>query len=111
MYTTNQLGAAIRIAINKKLDQGVTLDEIAGHFGVAKPSLYDWMKKGSIDKGKLPKLWGYFSDVVGMTHWGLSPSDFECFGLVLKPIAAEPKSTAFVTPRQRKISALLSACE
>ncbi len=39
---------------------------------VQPPSIYDWIKKGSISKDKLPELWRFFSDVVGPEHWGLN---------------------------------------
>lgn len=35
------------------------------------PSIHDWIKKRSIANDKLPKLWRYFSDVVGPDQWGL----------------------------------------
>lgn len=73
MLTGKELGAAIKAAIDKKLALGLAKSkaEIARHFGVKPPSIHDWMKKGSIDKSKLPELWAYFSDVVGAEHWGL----------------------------------------
>ena len=73
MLTGKELGAAIKAAIDKKLALGLAKSkaEIARHFGVRPPSIHDWMKKGSIDKSKLPELWSYFSDVVGAEHWGL----------------------------------------
>lgn len=73
MLTGKELGAAIKVAIDKKLALGLAKSkaEIARHFGVKPPSIHDWMKKGSIDKSKLPELWAYFSDVVSAEHWGL----------------------------------------
>lgn len=73
MLTGKELGDAIKIAIAKKLTSGNAKSkaEIARHFGVKPPSIHDWMKKGSIDKSKLPALWDYFSDVVDAQHWGL----------------------------------------
>ncbi|HGM9795839.1 TPA: hypothetical protein ACKREB_001810 [Proteus mirabilis] len=73
MLNGKDLGRAIEQAINKKLSSGSVKSktEIARHFNVKLPSIYDWIKKGSISKDKLPELWSYFSDVVGPEHWGL----------------------------------------
>lgn len=49
---------------------------MASHFKVAPPSIQDWVKRGTIDKEKLPKLWAYFADVAGPTHWGLKAFPF-----------------------------------
>jgi transcriptional regulator with XRE-family HTH domain len=68
MLTGDKLGKAIADAILKK---GITQRELARQFGVKPPSVQDWIKRGTIDKGKLPALWEYFSDVVGPEHWGL----------------------------------------
>lgn len=68
MLTGEKLGDAIEAAIKLK---GVTKKEVAAHFGVQPPSIQDWVKRGTIGKEKLPKLWSYFSDVVPATHWGL----------------------------------------
>jgi hypothetical protein len=74
MLTGKELGQAISVAIERKLAKGAAKSkaEIARHFGVQPPSIHDWIKKGSIDKAKLPELWRYFSDVVPRDHWGLS---------------------------------------
>jgi SOS-response transcriptional repressor LexA len=69
MLTGSELGAAIATAIAAK---GVTQKAVADEFGVRAPSVQDWIKRGTIDKSRLPKLWSYFSDVVGPQHWGLS---------------------------------------
>lgn len=69
MLTGKELGAAIKDAIEKK---GVRQTEVAKHFDVKPPSIQDWIKKGTIGKEKLPKLWEYFSGVAGPEHWGLS---------------------------------------
>lgn len=50
---------------------------MAEHFGVKPPSIQDWVKRGTVDKGKLPALWAYFADVVGPEHWGLPSGSFE----------------------------------
>ncbi len=68
-----ELGQAIARAIELKIASGAikSKSEIALHFGIKTPSIYDWINKGSISKEKLPELWRYFSDVVGPDHWGL----------------------------------------
>lgn len=68
MLTGKELGAAIEAA---RLLKKVSKVELAREFGVAPPSVQDWVKKGTIDKAKLPQLWGYFAEVVGPSHWGL----------------------------------------
>lgn len=68
MLTGPSLGAAIEAARKKKK---VSKTALAAHFGVKPPSIQDWVKRGTIDKEKLPRLWAYFSDVVGPDHWGL----------------------------------------
>lgn len=72
MLTGEQLGAAIRVAIEKK---GVSKVTVAAYFGVKPPSVQDWINRGTIGKEKLPKLWAYFADVVGPEHWGLSSAE------------------------------------
>jgi SOS-response transcriptional repressor LexA len=69
MLTGKALGDAIAAAIEKK---GVTKADLARHFGVKPPSVQDWIKRGTVDKGKLQQLWAYFSDVAGPAHWGLT---------------------------------------
>lgn len=68
MLTGPALGKAIEEA--RKLKR-VTKVAMATHFEVEPPSIQDWVKRGTIDKAKLPKLWAYFADVVGPAHWGL----------------------------------------
>lgn len=74
MLSGKDLGRAIEQAINKKIASGAVKSkaEVARHFKVQPPSIYDWIKKGSISKDKLPELWRFFSDVVGPEHWGLN---------------------------------------
>ncbi|WP_293005855.1 hypothetical protein [Nitrosomonas sp.] len=74
MLTGKELGVAIKEAIDLKIASGAVASkkEIADYFGMRPPSLHDWINKGTISKDKLPKLWAYFSDVVGPEHWGLS---------------------------------------
>lgn len=69
MLTGPELGAAIEEA---RLKKRVTKRALARHFGVEPPSVQDWVKRGTINKAKLPELWSYFSDVVDLEHWGLS---------------------------------------
>lgn len=69
MLTGPELGAAIESA--RKLKK-VTKKAMADHFGVQPPSVQDWVKRGTIDKEKLQKLWAYFAGVVGPEHWGLA---------------------------------------
>lgn len=78
MLKGKELGLAITKAIDLKIASGsiATKTEVARHFGVELPSLYGWMKRGTISKDKLPKLWNYFSDVVGPEHWGLKETTF-----------------------------------
>lgn len=74
MLNGKELGQAIEAAYNLKKAAGKISSkaDVARHFGIRTPSVYDWIKKGSISKDKLPELWSYFSDVVGPEHWGLS---------------------------------------
>lgn len=68
MLTGEKLGQAIEAAIKLK---GVSKKEVASFFSVQPPSIQDWVKRGTIGKEKLPKLWAYFADVVPASHWGL----------------------------------------
>ena len=68
MLTGQELGAAIEAA---RLMKGVTKKAMAEHFEVKPPSIQDWVARGTIDKDMLEKVWFYFRDVVGPTHWGL----------------------------------------
>jgi len=68
MLTGKELGAAIEAARIKKR---VTKKAMALRFGVSPPSIQDWVKRGTIDKSRLPDLWNYFSPDVGPEHWGL----------------------------------------
>ncbi|KAF1046384.1 MAG: putative HTH-type transcriptional regulator [Herbaspirillum frisingense] len=73
MLNGKDLGQAIELAITLKIASGAAKSkaDIARHFNVKPPSIYDWVNKGSISKDKLPELWNYFSDVVSYEHWGL----------------------------------------
>lgn len=74
MLNGKELGAAIKTAFDLKVATGAITSkaDLARHFHVKTPSVYDWFKKGSISKDKLPELWRYFSDVVGPEHWGMT---------------------------------------
>jgi hypothetical protein len=110
MYTGLELASAIREAIARKMAKDhISRDDIAKHFGIKTPSIYDWEKKGSVDKGKLTTLWLYFADVADMAHWGLSAQDFECFGLVPRGLVATDNVAAYATPRKRRLDLLLEA--
>lgn len=78
MLTGEELGEALRIAIEKKAarweaeGRGRLLKkDIAAHFGIQPPSLQDWIKFGRIGKQHLNELVRFFSDVVGPEHWGI----------------------------------------
>lgn len=73
MYTGTQLGDAISTAIDLKIATGAAPSKkaIAIHFGIRPPSIYDWIKRGTIGKEKIPKLIHFFSDVVDRSHWGI----------------------------------------
>lgn len=68
MLTGKELGAAIEAARRKKR---ITKKALADLFEVSPPAVQDWVTRGTIDKAKLPKLWDFFSDVVGPEHWGM----------------------------------------
>jgi len=57
MLTGKALGAAIDKAMAVK---GVTKAEVAAHFGIKPPSVYDWVNHGRISKKHLPELFNYF---------------------------------------------------
>lgn len=99
MLTGPQLGAAIEAARKRK---GITKVALAAHFGVKPPSIQDWVKHGTIDKGKLVELWRFFSDVVGPEHWGL-PADAS-----LAPTAEEPSKPYRNPDPQAELAAALS---
>lgn len=71
MLTGKALGDAVGAAITLK---GVSKAEVARHFNIKGPSIYDWIDHGRVGKRHLTRLVEYFSDVVGPEHWGLSNS-------------------------------------
>lgn len=74
MLTGPDLGAAIAEAIRRKLDRGAARSraQIAAHFDMKPPSLYDWEERGTVSKAKLLRMFEYFADVVGPEHWCLT---------------------------------------
>lgn len=111
MLNGKELGAAIKTAIQLKIDTGAIRSkaDVAAHFGVKTPSIYDWIKKGSISKDKLPELWRYFSDVVTPSHWGLS-QDQAIPGLSApEGKTKEPASSSYLPPLSPEELALLDA--
>jgi hypothetical protein len=78
MLKNEQFGAAIRSAIKLKIaaNPGLKKAAIARYFGVQPPSLTDWEKRGTISKDKLGKLFRYFSDVAGPSHWGMTEDEW-----------------------------------
>jgi hypothetical protein len=97
MHTGEKLGEAIKIAVQKKIASGGAKSkvEIARHFRIQPPSMYDWFNRGSIDKGKLQELFRYFSDVVTPDHWGITKEDEIFWNL------NEPKSVHDVADNTR----------
>ncbi len=95
MLTGKKLGEAIGAAIKAK---GVSQKAVAGVFGVQPPSVSDWIKRGTISKDKLIKLFDYFSDVVGPTHWGLNYNT-NLRDLETQAVVNEPTKTAQLAPR------------
>lgn len=78
MLNGKELGRAIEKAYKLKEATGAVSSkaDVARHFGIRTPSIYDWFKKGSIGKEKLPELFRFFSDVVGHEHWGMSEDEW-----------------------------------
>lgn len=89
MLTGPKLGAAIEAARKKK---GVTKKALADEFGVSAPSVQDWVKRGTIDKDKLSRLWLFFQDVAGPDHWGLqnwTEDQHPSGGMLIHPVAQD----------------------
>lgn len=68
MHTGKELGDALREAMRLK---NVKQKQLALEFGVAQPSVSEWLSLGRISKSHIPKLLYYFKDQVGPDHWGL----------------------------------------
>lgn len=88
MLTGAELGEAIEAA--RKL-MGVSKKDLADAFGVKPPSVQDWVKRGTIEKAKLPALWAYFANVVGPAHWGLDAYPAPPGGKAAGPVRALPR--------------------
>lgn len=95
MLTGKKLGQAIEAAIELK---GVSKRKVADFFGVQPPSIQDWIKRGTISKEKLPKLWAYFSDVVPASHWGLDALPGETGAISAAPQADTSLVPAYHAP-------------
>ncbi|TFL14027.1 hypothetical protein CSC67_07600 [Pusillimonas caeni] len=85
------LALAIERAIEIKIDKGKikSRTDVAHEFGVSPQAIRGWVRTGSIGKERLPKLWEYFSDVVGPEHWGFSP---EVITFLAKTLPSEVSS-------------------
>jgi hypothetical protein len=90
MLTGHELVEALERAIALK---GVKTADVARHFGIKGPSLYDWLKHGRIGKQHLSALISYFSDVVPPSHWGLDPSAEAAFTPPTLPVSAGEADT------------------
>ncbi|VTQ22480.1 Rac prophage; putative DNA-binding transcriptional regulator [Escherichia coli] len=79
MLSGKDLGRAIEQAINKKIASGSVKSkaEVARHFKVQPPSIYDWIKKGSISKDKLPELWRSFLMLLVQSIGGLTNTPYQ----------------------------------
>ena len=114
MLNGKELGRAIEKAFKLKKETGAISSkaDIALHFGIKTPSVYDWVKKGSISKDKLPELFRYFSDVVDYAHWGMTEDEWPA-GLKTRQAGDEktkeavnqedsPQATAVIKPKTRR---------
>lgn len=73
MLTGKQLGDALAKAMALK---DVSPAQVAEHFGIKAPSVYDWVEYGRIGKKHIPgPLVAYFIDVVPASHWGITEAD------------------------------------
>lgn len=82
MIKGKELGAAIALAIQLKIDAGLARSKaaVARDLEVEPNVVYGWIRTGSISKERLPALWSYFADVVGPEHWGLSTESMQFLG-------------------------------
>lgn len=92
MLNGKELGAAIASAIQLKIDAGYVSSKasVARELGVEPNVVYGWIRTGSISKERLPKLWEYFSDVVGPEHWGIPPTGVNFFQNTRRNAASWP---------------------
>lgn len=102
MLKGKELGNAIKTAIELKIASGAITSkaDVASYFGIKTPSIYDWIKKGSISKDKLIKLWSYFSDVVGPAHWGLDDGAYKSALDAAKHKVSDSKPLVYITNSQ-----------
>lgn len=113
MLKGKELGTAIGEAIGLKIASGaiVSKADVAKHFGIKTPSIYDWIKKGSISKDRLFALWSYFSDVVGPEHWGIQGSVYRAAINSTHHVASDNASPIYriapKTKRQARIDELI----
>ena len=107
MLSGEKLGQALKEAMRLKK---VTQAQVGKEFGIAQPSVSNWLKTGRIDKTHIEHLLTYFSDVVGPEHWGLSAaststspvaipaghriSTGECAQMLVDQVAKLPEPTA-----------------
>lgn len=92
MLTGKELGRAISAALAIK-GYGAKA-ALARHLRIKPPSVADMTEFGRIDKAKLTALWGFFSDVVGPSHWGMDQYPWADKGLTLeKKRLSEPPNT------------------
>lgn len=105
MLKGKELGAAIGEAIRLKVASGsiVSKADVAKHFGIKTPSIYDWIKKGSISKDRLFALWSYFSDVVGPEHWGIQDGLYQAAINTPRHVASDNASPIYrITPKTKR---------
>lgn len=97
MLKGKELGAAIKQAIDLKIAAGAISGkpDVAKYFNIKTPSVYDWIKKGSISKDKLLKLWDYFSDVVGPEHWGIDSNVYKAAKVGSSPSSVKQDQTLY----------------
>jgi transcriptional regulator with XRE-family HTH domain len=55
-------------------ETGISKKQLADHFGVKAPSVYDWVNFGRISKSRIPELAKYFNKPIG---WWLGSDDEE----------------------------------
>lgn len=73
MFIGKKFADAIRKGVDAKIVRGQVRSkvEIARYFGIAGPSLHNWMDTGRVDRSKTPRILGYFKDVTTPDDWGL----------------------------------------
>lgn len=103
MLSGRELGDAIEAA--RKL-KGVQKKDMARHFGVKPPSIQSWVKRGTVAKSRLSKLFAYFEDVVGPEHWGMLPKELgaasDSSPTPRRVFASEPADSAYAAAARRE---------